>query len=818
MTEALAHPHVRPFLPLLYVAWADGDLAPDELALLEQKVASLPWLGPDAREALAPWLDASAPPSAEALASLLARVRESAGTLDPHERRSLAALGEAMARRGADDEARDADVRDALESIEEALGLHGPEATACFFELGEEEPLPDFATEVREGALALRQLLDGHRADVRARVRALLDEPGAEPSFDLERGAYREHVKARVLALADAGLGRWAYPGVTTDEPDLEAFMVAFETLGFGDLSVWVKTGVQFGLFGGAIYFLGDDAQRARWLPEIARGERLGCFAMSELGHGSNVAALETVARYEPERDAFVVHTPSESARKEWIGNAACHGRDAVVFAQLRVGEAWHGVHAFFVPIRDDSGELMPGVRVVDNGAKMGLEGVDNGRLWFDQVEVPRENLLARYAQVDAEGRYESPIPSASRRFFTMLGTLVGGRLGVAAASVSATKVGLAVAVRYGDSRRQFGPEGRPEAPLLDYRTHQRRLLPALATTYAYHFAVDAARRRYLAADATGETKLSAGFASRPAGRRAASEASVGSWEGAPQGAADGPSKEAEGSRELETLAAGLKAAASRHAIETLQHARECCGGQGYLSENRIAMLRRDADIFATFEGDNTVLLSLVARGLLTSFRRQFQESRLLSSLRLVREAAGRAIDRSPLRARRADEGHLRDADYHRDLFAARADVLRSGVARRLQRRLGEGMDPHAAMIEVQPHLVALAEAHIDRFVLESFDEVIAGAELPDGPARHLVALRDLFALSRLEREAAWYLENGFFEGPKIRAIRKLVDALCLELRADARGLVDAFGVPDRALAAPIAFGDPARRRPRVPD
>src|SRR6185295_9821939 len=247
---------------------------------------------------------------------------------------------------------------------------------------------------------------------------------------------------------------------------------------------------------------------------------------------------------FDRERGDFELHTPDEMARKDWIGNAARDGRMATVFAQLEVDATPHGVHAFLVPIRGEGGSPLPGVTIEDCGRKGGLLGVDNGRLTFDRVRVPRESLLNRFADVDEWGVYTSPIASPGRRFFTMLGTLVAGRISVAAASLSAAKSGLAIAVRYAVERRQFGPSDAPETALLDYPHHQRRLLPRLATAYAIDFAHKDLVARYLA-----RTERDA--------------------------------------REVESWAAGLKAYASRFAVDTLQVCRECCGGQGYLTVNR---------------------------------------------------------------------------------------------------------------------------------------------------------------------------------------------------------------------------------------
>ncbi len=347
--------------------------------------------------------------------------------------------------------------------------------------------------------------------------------------------------------------------------------IAGFETLAFGDLSLLVKCGVQFGLFGGAVLHLGTRKHHEAYLGDITSLRLPGCFAMTETGHGSNVQQLATTATYDAATGEFVIPTPDDAARKDYIGNAARDGRMAAVFAQLIVGGEARGVHALLVPLRDDDNNVLPGIRIEDCGAKLGLDGVDNGRIWFEDVRVPRDNLLDRYATVSADGVYESAIENPTKRFFTMLGTLIQGRVSVCGASISATKVALAIAIRHAESRRQFGPPGEDEVVLLDYRTHQRRLLPALAKVYALHFAqedVVARLHRVFTADVELDRER----------------------------------------RELETLAAGLKAVATWHATATIQECREACGGMGYLKGNRFAALKADTDVFTTFEGDNTVL------------------------------------------------------------------------------------------------------------------------------------------------------------------------------------------------------------------
>ena len=622
------------------------------------------------------------------------------------------------------------------------------------------------------GLDGLAAFLQRPHPHLRRTVLDFLADDALDFAPDLPRPLYRERVLAAVRRLADAGLGGLGYPKELGGGGDPGAGLAVFETLALGDASVLVKYGVQFGLFGGSILQLGTERHHRTYLPDVAALRLPGCYAMTETGHGSNVRDLETVARYEAETGGFVIDTPHEAARKDWIGNAAQHAHMATVFARLVVSGEDHGVHALLVPIRSPGGGAMPGVEIEDRGAKVGLEGVDNGLIRFTGVRVPRANLLDRFATVDAEGRYASPIPSADRRFFTMLGTLVAGRISIAAASVSTAKVGLTVAVRWSSRRLQFGPSGGAELPLLHYLSQQRRLLVPLAATYGLHFAVRGLTERY--ADRQ--------MAEDPRARAAPGD---------------------EESRRIEVDAAALKAYASRHSVETVQACREACGGQGYLAANRLGRLRADTDVFTTFEGANTVLLQLVAKGLLSQYREEMGDLRLWGLVKHVADRAEtRLTEMNPLTVRRTDPEHLRDPDFHAAAFAYREERLLASAGRRLRTLIEEGTDSFEAMNRCQDHLLLLAEAHVERVVLGAFQDGVARAPSPAASER-LASLASLWALARLEADRGWFLESGYFEGPKARAIRAEVNALCGEVADHAGVLVDAFGIPDSVLRAP---------------
>jgi acyl-CoA oxidase len=626
---------------------------------------------------------------------------------------------------------------------------------------------------------SLQRLLDGRYADGRDQIREVLKRPEFAPPLAIATEEYREQVLKWAKTLADEQMTAPGFPEEFGGMGDPGANVVAFETLAYGDLSLLVKFGVQFGLWGGAVQQLGTREHHERYLKPTASLELCGCFAMTEADHGSNVQGLATTATYDAETGEFVVCTPSDGARKEYIGNAARDGQVAAVFAQLIVGDERHGVHVLVVPIRDSKGNLCDGVRIEDCGEKMGLNGVDNGRLWFDNVRVPREALLNRYGEVREDGTYHSSIENPNRRFFTTIGALVQGRVCISAASISASKSALTIAVRHGLRRRQFGPPDEEEIPILDYRPHQRRLIPLLAKTYALHFA---------------QAELTEKFhnvfsASDPAERER---------------------------RQLETLAAGLKATSSWHATETIQSCRECCGGAGYMSENRFAALKADTDVFTTFEGDNTVLMMLVAKAVLTDFKDHFSE---LDPRETVTFVAGQAVETVLERsfARKIgqviadvvpsndDTGDLLDTENQLEIFRWREGHITASVARRFKQGLDEDHDPFEVFRAVQNHAVDAARAHIDRVILESFCRAIEACE-DEALSRALDVVFDLYALSVIESERAFFQEHGRLTGPRCKAITREVNRLCNEVRGFSGELVDAFGIPDEILRAPIGL------------
>jgi acyl-CoA oxidase len=620
----------------------------------------------------------------------------------------------------------------------------------------------------------LRNALDGRWRDVKNQTREWLTHEQFRPHYTPNTVLARAKVAEQMRLIAAAGISDEGFRKEHGGTGDVGAAITMIEMLAMSDLSLMVKAGVQWGLFGGAVENLGTERHHEPYVKKIINLELLGCFAMTETGHGSDVQALETTATYDAETEEFVIHSTTPTARKDYIGGAAETATVAAVFAQLITTEDGkpvnHGVHCVLVRIRDADGNALPGVTTSDCHYKGGLPGVDNGRIMFDHVRVPRVNLLNKYGDVAPDGTYSSPIDNPNRRFFTMIGTLIRGRVTVGGAAGNAARVALDIATRYALQRTQFSaPDDEGEVLIMDYLVHQRRLFPLIARSYALQFAQNELVSK------CHDLQTS-----------------------------DFP--DAEEQRELEARAAGLKAANTWHASRAIQEAREACGGAGYMAENRLIALRADTDVFTTFEGDNHVLTQLVAKELLTAYA---DDIRSMSPVEWVRFAANTVGDRVLKRtaaeaimqrivdARQdsEEEGSLFNRGTQVSMFEEREEYLLSSVARRLQGKSKE-MSAFDAFNAVQDHVLHAASAHIDRVVLEAFVAGIDSCE--DEEARKVLELVcDLYALSVIEDDKAWYIEHRYLSTERAKAVTRGINDRCRALRPYAKTLVDGFGIPE---------------------
>ncbi|KAK1610056.1 hypothetical protein QYE76_033729 [Lolium multiflorum] len=612
----------------------------------------------------------------------------------------------------------------------------------------------------------LRALLDGHHLRDRDWVFGAMEESPlfcprraggkvfVSPDYNEGKEGQREATMRRIGHLTRRGVFRgW----LTEPGPEAELRKLALlEALGVYDHSLVIKIGVHFFLWGGAIKFLGTKRHHDKWLSDTENYVIKGCFAMTELGHGSNVRGIETIATYDSQTREFVINTPCESAQKYWIGGAANHATHTIVFAQLHMNGRNEGVHAFIAQIRDQDENVLPNIHIADCGHKIGLNGVDNGRIWFNNIRVPRENLLNLVADVLPDGQYVSTIDDPDQRFAAFLSPLTLGRVNIAVSSVYISKVGLAIAVRYALSRRAFSitPDG-PEMLLLDYPSHQRRLLPLLAKACMMSSASNFMKNMYV-------------------------------------------KRTPEASKAIHVYSSALKATLTWQNMTTLQECREACGGQGLKTENRVGILKAEFDVQSTFEGDNNVLLQQVSKALYAE---------LVATQKKKKPFKGLGLEHlngpCPVIPGSLTSGILRSSKFQMDLFCLRERDLLKQFTKEVSHYLAQGESREKAFMLSYQIGEDLARAFTERTLLQIFleDEM----KTPAGSLKDVLGLLRCMYVTVCIDESASFLRYGYLSRDNVATARKEVMTLCSELRPHALAIVSSFGIPD-AFLSPLAF------------
>lgn len=744
---------VLQYIPFFYVIWSDDLLSFSEIAVITKAIEEDPTLNTDDKRTLKNWLNKTKSPSTAEIKNWKLTISNSEVKLIESETYPLSTFSQKVVCQYKEY----CPFNDQLKHIEVNLGIQPNHYSHLFdVEVAQEK------TSHYYDASMIDAVLKGDRSDEIDAFRALLADPIFKWEIIRDKEDFRKKVLDQVIFLGQKGYGAIAYPEAYGGIEDMNIYGSIFENLMYVDGSLTIKFGVQYGLFGGSIHNLGNKKHHDLYLDDAGKATLLGCFAMTETRHGSNVRGIKTTATYHKATDSIVINTPGKNDNKEYIGNAL-HATMASVFAQLIVNGTNEGVHAILVPLRNDKHQLNNGIVIEDNGYKLGLNGVDNGKIWFNQVKVPRANLLDKYGEIKEDGSYYSKIKNPNKRFFTMLGTLVGGRICVAKGGLAGAKMALSVAVKYALERRQFNDSIKVQEDLImDYPTHQLRLTPAVATSYVYHVALDEMMRTYSDLATTDK-------------------------------------------RKIETQVAGLKAVVTWFANNTIQECREACGGKGYLLENRIADLKGDVDIFTTFEGDNTVLMQLAAKGILSDFQSEFNSAGFTSVLKLLgTQLSDKLSAINPMYSNKVDKAHLYNPKFHKHAFHYRTRRLTYTLAMRIRDYIKKGMPSYQAFLKVQTHLLVLGKAYSCELAYDTFYTFTE--TITDEKYRLLFEkLGTLFALHEIRQDTQWYLEQGYLGSTKSKAIRQRVERLCTELRPHIEILVDGFGIPEHCMTAPIA-------------
>ncbi|XP_076456618.1 peroxisomal acyl-coenzyme A oxidase 1-like [Babylonia areolata] len=510
-------------------------------------------------------------------------------------------------------------------------------------------------------------------------------------------------------------------------------------------------------MFTDSIERLASDEQKAKWLP-LAKSFRLvGTYAQTELGHGSFLRGLETTATYDPRTQEFIINSPTITSTKYWPGGLGKTSNCCVVMAQLISNGRTLGMHSFLVQIRDlDTHQPLPGVTVGDIGNKFGYQGIDNGFLRFDNVHIPRENMMMKHSKVLPDGTYLKP--KSDRLIY-------GGMTFIRVAIVGDVGRGLAkaatIAVRYSCVRRQSEIQpGAGEVQVMDFQTQQYRLLPQVANAYALFFAGRSMMLQYMATTA---------------------EINQGAFGGLAQ---------------LHALSAGLKAVSSWSASEGVEVCRLACGGHGYSLASGLPKIYVDVTPSCTYEGENYVMILQTARYLLKCMTAVQQGEQLPDIVKFLQSPPG---GRSGL-DQRLELSDLISAYEHR---TAR---LVQEAAQKVQAAIARGSKSYQAWNDNSVDLAAAGKAFAEGHIVKAFAESVSPLT---GPLKSvMLALCRLYAAKGIMDSLGDFMKDGYLSGQQASMLQTSVLDLLKELRPNAVALVDAFDFPDAVLDSALGRWD----------
>eukprot|EP00301_Raphidiophrys_heterophryoidea_P026218 c8999_g1_i1.p1 GENE.c8999_g1_i1~~c8999_g1_i1.p1 ORF type:complete len:699 (+),score=214.77 c8999_g1_i1:63-2159(+) len=530
-----------------------------------------------------------------------------------------------------------------------------------------------------------------------------------------------------------------------------------------------------YGLFLPTIMGQSSSQQLMEWLPRVLQMKMIGSYAQTELGHGSNVRGLQTIAEYDKAAQNFVLSTPTLQSMKWWPGALAKVATHAAVYAQLVIDGKEYGIHCFVVQIRDENHKPLPGIELGELGPKCGDHANDTGYMRLRNVRVPRTSMLSKLQHVEPNGTYVKSSKKTSDK--AHYATMVSARGGMTKSAGGKLAIAVTIATRYSCVRQQgFADTSSsnfkaPERFIIDYQVQRYRILKQLALTYAMKF--------------TGSWLIQ-------------------SFSGVDTSMRGGQAMDSDSLQEVFATSSGLKALCTFMALEGIEDLRKCCGGNGYLLASGIGALEGDYKWQITAEGDFVILTLQTARFLVKSVdtaRSGQAVAGLCEYLAVLADPKVTVASVKP--AEPASPRDFMDLKLLTGLWRYRAMVAVVGATDAFNSHVERGMSRDDAWNACSLQNMDASKMHCLYSMLTYFVDSLNKIE--DEPIREVLGkLCALFACTQII-DGNW---TGMLSLASVVHLRNAIEILLDEIRPNCVALVDAFEIPDRVLNSAIGRYD----------
>ncbi|CAH2102908.1 unnamed protein product [Euphydryas editha] len=504
----------------------------------------------------------------------------------------------------------------------------------------------------------------------------------------------------------------------------------------------------------------GNEEQQAQWLDRAWNCKIIGSYAQTELGHGTYIRALETTATYDADTKEFVLHSPTLTSYKWWPGGLGQVANYCIVVAQLYTKRKCHGVHLFIVQVRDeDTHEPLPGIKVGEIGPKFGLNSVNNGFLGFNNVRIPRNQMLMKNAQVLEDGTYVN-----SQNSKLNYGPMVFVRSVIFSDMVNYLSKAVTIAVRYSAVRRQCQRKtGEPECQILDYMTQQHKLFIAIATCHALRIT---ANKLWDTFNVVNKELLDGNLRRLP---------------------------------ELHALACCLKAVGTSDTALLVERCRLACGGHGYMMSSNLPHICQQISAACTYEGDNTVLLLQTARFLIKTWQ-QVDSGKLTPTVEYL----------STARTKSYPGKWVNSVENIVQAFEIVSMRKISACVENMQNKVASGVTFEDAWNMSSVQLISAAEAHCRVILLSSFyEEIQTCSKTVSAELRVvLIQLLDLYIVYWALEKLSDLLQYTSITSEDVQSLQAWYEDTLTELRPNAVGLVDAFDLNDKVIGSTLGSYD----------